>query len=123
MTDYATLCCHAKPFSLSVGDRALVKQPRKNKLSSSLNPYPYHIAQKGSICTAKNAETDHEITQNETHFKLILEQAIAPLVISDSKGEGEGIIRFDSNLEPDLRPVSPPNDHSIIIEKSLFSLI
>ena len=119
VTDYATLRCHAKPCSLSVGDCVLVKQPRKNELSSPLNPYPYHIVvQKGSICTAKNAETDHEITRNETHFKLILEQAIAPLVTPDSEGEGEGIIRFDGNLEPDLRPVSPPNDHSIIIENT-----
>ena len=48
--------------------------------------------------TAKNSETDHEITQNETHFKSIPEQAIAPSVIPDSEGEGKGISRFDSNL-------------------------
>ena len=45
-------------------------------------------------------------------------QAIAPPVIRDSEGEEEGIARFDSNLEPDLRPVSPPNDHSISIENT-----
>ena len=40
--------------------------------------------------TAKNLETDHEITRNETHFKSIPEQAIAPPVIPDSEGEGKG---------------------------------
>ena len=42
-TDYATLSRHAKPCSLSVHDRVFAKQPRKNKLSSPFNPYPYHI--------------------------------------------------------------------------------
>ena len=90
-TDYATFRRHAKPCSLSVGDRELVKQPRKNKLSSPCNPYPYRIiAQKGSMFTAKKSEIDHEITRNQIHFKSIPEQAIAPPVIPDSKGEGEG---------------------------------
>ena len=84
-TDYAILRRHAKPCSLSVGDRVLVKQPRKNKLSSPFNPYPYRIiAQKGSMFTAKKSETDHEITRNESQFKSIPEQAIAPPVIPDS---------------------------------------
>ena len=63
--------------------------------------------------TAKNSETDHEITRNKTHFKSFPEQAIAPPVIPDSEGDGEGMARFDGNLEPDFRPISPPNDHSI----------
>ena len=113
------LCRHAKPCSLSVGNGVLVKQRHKNKLSSPFNPYPYLIiAQKGSMFTAKNSETDHEITWNETHFKSIPKQAIAPPVIPDSEGEGEEIARFDSSLEPNLRPVSWPNDHSISIENT-----
>ena len=118
-TDYATLCRHVMPRSLPVGDRVLVKQQHKNKLSSPFNPYPYCIIpQKSSMFTAKNSETDHEITRNETHFKSIPKQAIAPPVIPDSEGEGEGIARFDGNLEPDLRPVSSPNDHSISLENT-----
>ena len=117
MTDYSTLSSHAKPCSLSVRDRVLVKQPSKNKLSSPYNPYPYYItAQKDSMFTAKNSETDHEITRNQTHFNSIPEQAIVTPVIPDSKGEGEGIARFDGNLEPDLRVVSTPNNHSVSIE-------
>ena len=89
------------------------------KLSSPFKPYSYRIiAQKGSMFTAKNLQTDHEITRNETHFKSIPEQVIAPPVIPDSEGEGEGIARFDGNLEPDLRSVSPPNDHSISFENT-----
>ena len=68
--------------------------------------------------TAKNSETDHQITRSQTHFKSIPEQAIAPTVMPDSEGEGEGIARFDTNLEPDSRPVSPQNDHSISIENT-----
>ena len=66
--------------------------------------------------TVKNSETDHEITRNQTHFNSIPEQAIVTPVIPDSKGEGEGIERFDGNLEPDLRAVSTPNNHSVSIE-------
>ena len=47
------------------------------------------------MCTTKNSENDHEITRNQTHFKLI---PLAPLAIPDSKGEGEGIAGFDVNL-------------------------
>ena len=62
-TDYAILRRHAKPCLLSVGNRVLVKQPHKNKLFSPFNPHPYRIiAQKGSMFTVKNSETDHEIT-------------------------------------------------------------
>ena len=105
-------------------DRVLVKQPRKNELSSPFNSYPYQpipipIAQKSSMFTAKNFEIDHEITQNETHFKSIPKQAITPSVISDSEGEGKGIARVDSNLELDLMPVSPPNNQSINIENTI----
>ena len=115
-TDYATLRHHAKPCSLPVGDRVLVKQPRKNKLSSPFNPHPDRIiAQKGSMSTAKNLETDREITGNQTHFKSIPKQAIAPTVMPNFEGEGGGIATFDCSLEPNLRPVSPPNDHSISI--------
>ena len=61
--------------------------------------------------TAKKSKTDYQITQNQTYFKSIPKQAIAPPVIPDSEGKGKGIARFDGNLQPDLRPVSPPNDH------------
>ena len=119
VTDYATLSRHAKPCSLSVDDRVLVKQPRKNELSSPFNPYPYPlIAQKGSMFTAKNSKTDHELPRNQTHFLSTPEQAIASPVIPDSEGEGGGIARFDGNLEPDLRPVSPANNHSVSIENT-----
>ena len=70
--------------------------------------------------TAKKSETDHEITRNETRFKSIPEQAIAPPVIPDSEGEGERIARFDGDLESELRPVSSTNDHSISIENTIL---
>ena len=84
--DYATLRRHAQPCSLSVGDCVLFKQPCKNKLSSPSNPYPYRIiAQKSSMFTSKNSESDHEITRNETHFKSIPEQAITGNVKKSEK--------------------------------------
>ena len=47
-TDYATLHHHTKLCSLSIGDGVLVKQPRKNKLSSPFGPNLYRIiAQEG----------------------------------------------------------------------------
>ena len=45
-TDYATLRRYAKPYSLSVGNRVLIKQLCKNKLSSPFSPYPYRIIAK-----------------------------------------------------------------------------
>ena len=104
-TDYTSLHCHAEPCLLSIGNRVLVKKQHKKKLSSPFNPYPYWIiAQKGLMCTTENSENDHEITRNQTHFKLI---PLAPLVIPDSKGEGEGIAGFDVNLKVWLKTYFP----------------
>ena len=121
--DYATSRRHAKPCQLSVGNCALVKRSHKNKLISPFNPYPYHIIARclvaqGSMFTAKKSETDHELTRNRTHFKSIPKQVIEPPVITDSEQEEEWIARFDGNLEPELIPVSPPNDHSVSIENT-----
>ena len=108
------------PCSLLVGNRVLGKQQRRTKLSSPFSPYPYLItAQKGLIFTAKNLETHYEITQNQTHFKLIAKQAIAPFIILGCEEEGERIARFDGYLKPDLKPVFPPNNNSISINNTI----
>ena len=59
-----------KESSMKEGDYVLVKQSKKNKLSTPFNPLPYIIhKKKGSMITAKR--NDHEVTRNSSHFKIL----------------------------------------------------
>ena len=60
---------NAKESTITVGDRVLVKQIRRNKLTSRFSHTPYIvISRKGSRVTAKNKH-GHYITRNISHFK------------------------------------------------------
>ncbi|VDI15408.1 Hypothetical predicted protein [Mytilus galloprovincialis] len=55
----------------TVGDTVLVKQEKKDKLSTPYNPQPLTIKnKKGSMITATN-EQQKDITRNSSHFKKV----------------------------------------------------
>ena len=67
--EYADNRRNAKESTITVGDRVLVKQIRRNKLTSRFSHTPYIvISRKGSRVTAKNKH-GHYITRNISHFK------------------------------------------------------
>lgn len=62
---------HASDSQISLGDSVLVRQPKRNKLTSHYKPQPMTVTQvKGTMVTATN-ENDNRITRNVTHFKRI----------------------------------------------------
>eukprot|EP00794_Sanderia_malayensis_P005832 gene5832-6530_t len=53
-----------------MGDTVLVRQPKKNKLSSKFRPTPYQVKQmKGTRVTVERK--GHFITRNISHFKKL----------------------------------------------------
>jgi hypothetical protein len=65
---YADNRRHARPSNIKVGDQVLVKQQKRNKLSTNFSPQPYTVtAIKGSKVVAENK--DHRITRNSSFFR------------------------------------------------------
>ena len=74
-----------KKSEVKVGDNVLVRQERKNKLTSHFNPTPYVVTKREkSRVTARNAD-GHVITRNVSHFKFIPKQQ--PIDSDDSDYE------------------------------------
>ena len=46
MKEYADKCSHAKNTDLNVGDKVLIKQPKKDKMSTPFKPEPLEIKDK-----------------------------------------------------------------------------
>nr|XP_002730526.1 PREDICTED: uncharacterized protein K02A2.6-like [Saccoglossus kowalevskii] len=70
MKKYADTRNHAKASDLGIGDRVLVKQQKRNKMSTPFNPEPYEVvSKKGSMTTVQRG--NHEITRNASFFKRI----------------------------------------------------
>ena len=67
---YADLKLGAKPSDIKPGDTVLVRQPKKNKLSTPFNPEPLVVeGKKGSMVTASDGIKS--IMWNSSMFKVI----------------------------------------------------
>eukprot|EP00794_Sanderia_malayensis_P005113 gene5112-biopygen4171 len=94
--DYADRRRHAKESSITIGDSVLVKQMKKNKLTSRFNKTPYIVIErKGTQVTAENAT--HQITRNVSHFKKV--NIPTTHEISDSDSDTEHEIDYEHNAE------------------------
>ena len=72
MKVYVDSCRNEKPHHFRVGDPALVKQKKSNKLSTPFDPKPYVITKvKGSKIIAKWLSDSENITRNSLQFKLL----------------------------------------------------
>ena len=64
---------HAKEHTILVGDTILVRQQKKNKLSTRFDPEPYQVTRvKGTMVTA--TRLGHYVTRNISFFKKISPQ-------------------------------------------------
>jgi hypothetical protein len=70
MKKYSDHRQHSKTTDLKIGDRVLIRQPKKNKLTPSFNPKPFTVdARKGTMVTVKSGSK--RITRNISFFKKI----------------------------------------------------
>ena len=76
----------AKQPNFKVGDQVLVRQQKRNKLTSKFNPRPYQIIKiKATMITARRGE--HQVTRNCSHFKLFTGNSNTELSVSDNESD------------------------------------
>ena len=55
-----------------MGETVLVRQEKRNKLSTPFEPIPYHVTRiKGSMITAQRTTDNRTVTRNSSFFKSI----------------------------------------------------
>ena len=70
MKIYADARAHARETSIKPGEVVLMRQPKRNKLSTPYNPKPFVVeAKKGTMVTVSNGSKT--ITRNSSQFKVI----------------------------------------------------
>ena len=76
---------------INIGNRVIVKQRKRNKLTPILSQYLYVVTNiKGSMITTFNKATAHTIMRNISFFKVIQVTAKAPrpkITIEGEEGE------------------------------------
>ncbi|CAB4004423.1 Retrovirus-related Pol poly from transposon, partial [Paramuricea clavata] len=72
----------AKQPNFKVGDQVLVRQQKRNKLTSKFNSKPYHI-----IKIKANTSGEHQVTRNCSHFKLFTGNSNTELSESDNESD------------------------------------
>ena len=76
----------AKQPNFKVGDQVLVRQQKRNKLTSKFNPRPYQIIKiKATMITARRGE--HQVTRNCSRFKLFTGNSNTELSESDNESD------------------------------------
>lgn len=95
MKVYADKRRNARDSNLKVGDRVLVQQEKRNKLSTPFDPRPYEVIdKKGSMITAQRE--DKKITRNSSKFKTVLNPPDLP---------------GTTDQEIDIQPASLPEEN------------
>ena len=93
---------HVTENDICPGDYVLVKQRKRNKLSSRFDPQPYRITHRqGTMLTAKRP--GHTIMHNIQHFKFLSKQQPKNFL----QGEGEEF-DIDEEITHDIPPVNTP---------------
>ena len=91
---------HTKPSDIKEGDLVLVKQERKNKLTSKFDPKIYRVIEiRGTKAIAERQ--DHQITQNISFFKKFY-NCFDPTV--DSETDEDDTIQADNNIQNETEP-------------------
>ena len=69
--DYADHRRKAKKSEIQVSDYVLVRQERRNKLTTNFNPEPYKVVKKTGVEITAQRNNGQKITRNVFHFKKI----------------------------------------------------
>jgi len=85
---YADQKRQTEPHNFQQGNTVLVRQPKKNKLSSPFDPKPYSVTNtNGSMITAQRG--NKKITRNSSHFKHISANVPSPLNVEEEGEESD----------------------------------
>ena len=106
--EYADKRSHAKSTDLNIGDKVVIKQPKKDKMSSPFNPEPLEIKdRKGNMITAQNEE--HTVTRNSSFFKKLPSDVPVQPIPSDDEERTTPLTETVESVEPVTQagPVEP----------------
>ena len=108
MKAYADAKRLTAPHDIHVGDTVLVKQPRKNKLTTAYDPQPYVIEDiNGSMISA--SRESGKIVRNSSHFKRL-----------DAKPEEIWITHEDPvDIVPEVIPTQTVTPEATVQEQSV----
>ena len=96
MKEYADKYSHAKSKDLDVGDKVLIKQPKKVKMSTPFKPELLEIKdKKGSMITAQTGE--YTVTRNASFFKKLPSKLPVP---SDEEEHSTPLTEAAETVEP-----------------------
>ena len=98
MKEYADECSHGKSTDRNIGDKVLIKQPRKDKMSTLFKPKPLEIKdKKGNMITAQNQQ--HTVT-NASFFKKLPSNIPVLPVPSDNEERTTPLTEIAEAVEP-----------------------
>ena len=102
MKEYQDARSHAKPSPITVGDTVIVKQPKRNKLSTRFSSKPYIVIdRRGTRVVAQNEQ--HTVTRNVSHFKKIRKEHYDKASDSDSDDDYESNVPTRNNTKEEAR--------------------
>ena len=102
MKEYQDARSHAKPSPITVGDTVIVKQPKRNKLSTRFSSKPYIVIdRRGTRVVAQNEQ--HTVTRNVSHFKKIPKEHYDKASDSDSDDDYESNVPTRNNTKEEAR--------------------
>eukprot|EP00795_Rhopilema_esculentum_P010266 gene10266-18960_t len=91
---------HTKPSGIKEGDLVLVKQARKNKLTSKFDPKPYRVIDiRGTKVIAERS--DHRITRNISFFKKFY-NSFESQIDSETDDDDDDTVQTDTEPEADI---------------------
>ena len=95
---------HARENDLQPGEKVLVRQPKKDKLSPPFKPIPYEVKTcEESMITAKHG--NQEVTRNASLFKTISDGYTTQQQTNPHNTESEDDdLLYDDTLETGNRP-------------------
>ncbi|CAB3979399.1 Transposon Tf2-9 poly [Paramuricea clavata] len=97
-TIYAVKKRNAVESNIQAGDKVLVKQDKKNKLSTFFNPEPFRVLQKNGNSILVEADTGVQYKRNITHLKKL----VTPDAEENEINTQESILQECSISEPKL---------------------
>ena len=108
MKEYADKRSHANSTDLNIGDKVLIKQPKKDKMSTPFSSEPLDIKdKKGSMITTQNEE--RTVIRNASFFKKLPSNIPVPPVPSDDEEQSTPLTETAEAVEPVTQagPIEP----------------
>ena len=91
---------HTKHSNIREGDLVLVKQERKNKLTSKFDPRPYRVIEiRGTKVITERS--DHKITRNISFFKKFYNSLDST---TDSETDDDDTVQADNDIRDETQP-------------------